>query len=90
MTKKFWRNSFFVFMALFIITNIAWQLLYKDVYERGKIDGQLLVFEKWGHYSDETVEQLVDCIHLRAIYVFDSLGSHYDSTDTMPAVEKEE
>lgn len=50
-----------------------------DAYERGKTDGQLLVFEKWGRYSDETVEQLVDCIHLRAIYVFDSLGFHYDT-----------
>ena len=62
----------------------------QKAYERGKVDGQLLVFEKWGHYSDKTVEQLVDCIHLRAIYVLDSLGSYYDSidsTDTMPAID---
>ena len=45
----------------------------KDAYDRGKIDGELLVFEKWAHDSDEKIDLLVDCIHLRAIYVLDSL-----------------
>lgn len=75
--------------GLLLVTNIYmnewfWPSKVEDAYDRGKIDGQLLVFEKWGHYSDEVVDQLVDCMHLRAIYVLDSLGSYYD---TMPAVE---
>jgi len=66
-----------------------------QAYERGKIDGQLLVFEKWGDYDKETIDVFIDCIHLLNLSKFGLLS--IDSTDTMlrqsgtqkPAVERD-
>lgn len=69
-----------------VISNSQRSESLHKAYERGKIDGQLLVFKLWGHHDEETIDILIDCIHLTN---FSRLGLLYvDSTDTLPAMEK--
>ena len=82
------------FLALIVIILVAVLIIQESpskAYERGKIDGQLLVFEKWGDYDQETIDIFIECIHLISYQkLLNSIDSAYsaDSTDTMPAVER--
>ena len=55
----------------------------QQAYERGKVDGQLLVFRFWGDYDEETINVFIDCIHLLKLSKFGTqLLYDRDSFDT--------
>lgn len=67
--------------------HLFWGESPRDAYGRGKIDGQLLVFEKWGDYDQETMDVLIECIHLIGYQKLLTSIDSAASTDTMPAVD---
>ena len=54
MSNEFWRNSFIVFMVLFIFTSIAWKLQESPdkAYERGYAEGKSDAFAAWVYWDD--------------------------------------
>ena len=60
---------------MIVMANALWGESSAEAYQRGKIDGQILVYGLWNIHSAEIINQLADCIHMVNLQRLDEIDS---------------